>query len=67
MAVLGSACYERPTCSFRCGEGAACPYEYYCADDGWCKLKGTSQSHTCTGNVPAVDAGVDATEYDATP
>ena len=35
IASLGADCYDRPTCSFRCGPQGACPYEYECASDGW--------------------------------
>ena len=67
IAIFGfaSACYDRPTCSFRCGEDSTCPYEYFCATDGWCKLKGTAQGHVCDGEVPGPDAGVDANPLDS--
>ena len=47
-----AACYDRPTCSFRCGPEGRCPTEYACASDGWCKLKGTSDDHQCAGEIP---------------
>ena len=57
IASLGADCYDRPTCSFRCGPQSSCPYEYECASDGWCKLKGTPDNYQCSGHVPEVDAG----------
>lgn len=55
LALLATACYDRPTCSFRCGEDNKCPTEYTCASDGWCKLKGTPDDDDSCGEVP-VDA-----------
>ena len=63
IASMGSNCYERPTCSFRCAPDNSCPYEYSCAPDGWCKLKGTSPTYQCSGQF--VDAGPPAAEAEA--
>ncbi len=65
--LLVAACYDRPTCSFRCGSDNSCPYEYFCATDGWCKLKGTADDHYC-GEAPEPDAAPpDAGSADASP
>jgi len=58
LALLAAACYDRPTCSFRCGPDNACPYEYTCASDGWCKLKGATDE--CAGDVEPDAAAPDA-------
>lgn len=61
--VLAGGCYERPVCSFRCGEDGACPYEYRCAPDGRCKLRDVSPSYECPADRERPDAappGLDA-------
>jgi hypothetical protein len=62
LVLPAAGCYERPTCSFACDPAApVCPYEYACAPDGRCKLKGTSPAYQC----PADDGRADAARPDA--
>lgn len=78
-AALGlglAGCFKtpKPECAFRCGEEGACPSDYSCASDGWCKRADLPDSHTCEAppdddagtSDAAVDAAVDAA-FDAAP
>jgi hypothetical protein len=54
LAILAAGCFSKPKpeCAFLCGEGGACPDDYRCAPDGWCKLDSVADTFDC-GELPA--------------
>ncbi len=60
--VLATGCYEtpRPECAFICGDNGACPADYSCRADNWCKRSDVQDTFVC--DTRAVDA---ATSIDA--
>ena len=67
-ALAFTACYEtpKPACAFYCGQDDACPADYRCAADGWCKRADVAADFACGPAAPGL--GIDAAAPDdATP
>lgn len=60
LAFAAGGCFEpeEPACGFACGEEEACPENYRCAPDGWCKRDDVDDDHPCgeLGDAGASDA-----------
>lgn len=56
-ALTLAACYDtpRPACAFYCGQDDACPEDYRCASDGWCKRTDTADDFSCGPAAPGLD------------
>lgn len=71
--LLAAGCYKtpKPECAFLCGDDSACPDDYRCAPDGWCKRVDLAPEHVCEPGQPdasTADArALDAAAPDAAP
>jgi hypothetical protein len=66
--LANAACYApaQPDCGFVCGEGGACPDDYFCATDGICHRNGTPDTLRCMVDArPDTPRPIDAPPPDA--
>jgi hypothetical protein len=59
LLLAAASCFSkpRPECALRCGDDDACPADYRCVADGWCKRNDVAEGFVCeTGSNPAIDA-----------
>jgi hypothetical protein len=67
LLALAAGCYDtpEPDCAFQCGEDDACPDDYGCATDGWCKRIDLPDDHVCPAGTPLEVGPAAAAEAEA--
>lgn len=61
LALVATACFDapEPDCAFECGDDGACPDDYGCASDGWCKRIDLPDDHVCEAAAATVEVAPD--------